>query len=64
MIHARRSPSGHRWRSATSPVRGGFRRGQSPSEGLCPVTAARHLAPLSFLYKERTKEILMSYPKK
>ena len=39
MIYARRSPSGHRWRSATSPVRGGFRRGQSRPEELCPFTA-------------------------
>jgi len=42
-MHARQSPSGHRWRSATSPVRGGFWRERSRPEGLCPFTAARHL---------------------
>ena len=79
MIHARRSPSGHRWRSATSPVRGGFMR-VKPGNKRRPTQwgagreaglrgSARSRLPgawpsLSFLYKERTKEISTSYPKK
>ena len=64
MIYARRSPSGHRWRSATSPVRGGLRRGQSRPEELCPVTAARTLASLCpFFIKKGQKKFQRLTPK-
>ena len=79
MIYARRSPSGHRWRSATSPVRGGFRyagkaRKRRPTQwgagrkarlrGSARLRLPGTWPSLSFLYKERTKEILMSDPEK
>ena len=62
-MHARQSPSGHRWRSATSPVRGGFRRGRSRLRDSARLRLPGTWPPLSFLYKERTKEISASYPK-
>lgn len=63
-MYARQSPSGHRWRSATSPVREGFRRGRSRLRDSARLRLPGTWPPLSFLYKERTKEISASYPKK
>ena len=54
-MHARQSPSGHRWRSATSPVRGGFSRAEpARPEGLW--TFPQTPFSLTFFEKKVSKE--------